>query len=149
MQTQKIQFENICLFLAHIIIADGEVDIKETLLLNDFISINSLDPLLKDEIFRIVSRDQNHITLADILERLRISDQYTQEQALIAALIMAYGDGEYHPREEEIIARFLDITDFNPERYRELRAVAQVQAEADRIHEAQKKSSTEMEDLED
>jgi tellurite resistance protein len=121
---QKEGFESICLFLGHIIIADGNVDIQESILLNTFITINGLDPRLKNELFKIFTQDKEQITLDAVLERLQKHSPEVQEQALIAGLIMAYGDGDYHEKEDRIFKEFLQATNFDSARFEILKASA-------------------------
>jgi tellurite resistance protein len=124
---QKEGFESICLFLGHIIIADGNVDVQESILLNTFITINGLAPTLKNELFKIFTHDKEQITLGEVLERLQKHSPEVQEQALIAGLIMAYGDGDYHEKEDHIFKEFLQATNFDSIRFETLKASVSIQ----------------------
>jgi tellurite resistance protein len=124
---QKEGFESICLFLGHIIIADGNVDVQESMLLNTFVTINGLNPNLKKELFKIFTRDNEQITLEAVLERLQKHSPEVQEQALIAGLIMAYGDGDYHEKEDRIFKEFLQVTNFDSIRFEILKASVSIQ----------------------
>ncbi|MCS6904020.1 MAG: TerB family tellurite resistance protein [Bacteroidia bacterium] len=124
---KKDALEIICLFLGYIMVADGNVDIQESIILNTFITVNGLDPSLKNELIKIFTHDKDRVALITVLEKLREHPTEVQEQALIAGLIMAYGDGDYHEQEDNIFKLFLEITNFDSSRFATLRASVSVQ----------------------
>lgn len=121
---KKLHLENICLLLAHIVMADGVVDEKERLLIQDFIAVNALGHLFKNELNKIFEHAEDRITLDETFRRLKNAAASNQEQAVIAGLLIAYGDGEYHASEERILQNFIQYVGFDRQRYEQYRYIA-------------------------
>jgi tellurite resistance protein len=116
--------EQICYLLGHVIIADGKIDVQETVLLNDFIGANSLGVETKEELLKIFSNNKDKISLDDVILRLAKAPPFIVEQALIAALLIAYGDGDLDEKEEKIIMRLALTTHFDLLKYEKIKASA-------------------------
>jgi tellurite resistance protein len=116
--------EQICYLLGHIIVADGKIDVQETVLLNDFINANSLGAETKDELLKIFSNNNDKINLDDVILKLCQAPTSIVEQALIAALLIAYGDGGLDEKEEKIIMRLALGAHFDLVKYEKIKTSA-------------------------
>lgn len=123
----QLWLEQICYLLGYIIIADGTIDIQETVLLNDFINANSLGGETKDELIKIFSNTRDKINLDDIIVRLSQAPDFIVEQALIASLLIAYGDGDLDEKEEKIIMRLALAAHFDLFKYEQIKVCASSQ----------------------
>jgi len=116
-------FENICLLLGYIITADGKVETRETQLLNDFIRLNGLGNDLKNEVMKIIANDENRIPLHLIISQLSMASTMILEQAIIAGLVIGYGDGDLDDTEEAVLEQLMKKSNFDTATYQVIKKV--------------------------
>ncbi|MCS6905062.1 MAG: hypothetical protein RML72_03735 [Bacteroidia bacterium] len=116
--------EYICYFLGYIIIADGKIAMQETLLINEFIDANGLGIEIKEELVKILASNSSKISLDEVVLKLSQLPVFIIEQALIAGLLIGYGDGELDEKEEEILLRLVLATRFDKFKYEKLKESA-------------------------
>ena len=113
----EINYKLIIEFLAHVVVCDCQIDNRELIVINEFLSQNNFDNDLKGEIDIVLNGSPNIETQNQVIHKLKNTNEKTIEQALIAGLSVAYSDGYFDPTEQDIFSRFLNITGYEQEKY--------------------------------
>jgi GTP-binding protein EngB required for normal cell division len=112
-------------FLGYLIIADGAIHTAEIDAMAGLLRDGVISAATQNELALIIADDDNKLPLETVLQRLAAADLATQEQSLVAALVITYSDGFLDLYEEQLIEAFLAKTGFSHDRYLALREQAQ------------------------
>jgi len=110
-------FEITCIFLAYMIIADGNIDDYEVELLKEFISENGLNEEILSSVDKIFCDSNDKIPIDKIFLKLSSFNNSTIKEVIFSALIIAISDGDFSSSEKQILNQLIDVTKFEKNEY--------------------------------
>lgn len=127
------------LLLVHLICADKQIHSEEFKYLRELGIHADISQQTKDEMYKILAQEDNHLTVDDIAKQVSVDEQ---SEVMRQILAIAYTDGYFAPSEREIVDHLASIWNWSNKEID--RIIAEAESLGDRVSKNNNSNQTEL-----